>query len=103
MYVTPFLYAFFTQNPHCANVCLSKPSLLFLLYMKCFYGTATAVNENNLVTGVVSILEKELQLKDGTLSLSGFAQHSVDLLNQGFTVLESVAGRCEHPGLFSTP
>lgn len=71
-------------------------SLLFLRGVTWFYGTAARVNDNNLSTVVVGILDKAQQLKDGPLPLSVFAQRRTELFKQGYAILESFANPCDY-------
>lgn len=54
--------------------------MLFLRDIVWVYGTVPTVYENFIVTEVAAVSERELQLKDGPLSLSVFAQCHADLL-----------------------
>lgn len=71
--------------------------------MMSFYSTAGAVNENNLATETFSNWDKALQLEDGSLGLSRFAQLRTSLLEQGFMILESFAAPYQHHEWCGTP
>lgn len=49
--------------------------------MVCVYHTTAAVNESDLVTDFVAVLDRALQLKDEPLALLCFSQRRSDLLN----------------------
>lgn len=70
--------------------------MIFLRNTVRLYGTSGAVNENSLIADLADVLEKPLQLKDGLLALSIFAQRRPDLLKQGYTILPSFADKCGH-------
>lgn len=48
---------------------MSEQSVLFLQDMAWTYRTATAVNEDNLMTDLGDVSDKVLQLKDGQVAL----------------------------------
>lgn len=79
-HVKLFPRAFFILIFYRSKVFLLKASLLFLQQRTWIYGITVAVNENKLATKVVAIWA--LQLNDGPLALSVFAEHRTYLLKK---------------------
>lgn len=65
--VASFLRAFLIWHSHQASVFLSKQSVLFVRHIVWLYVTAAAAAEKNIVTEVVAVWDKAVQLKDGPL------------------------------------
>lgn len=57
------------------------------------YNTVAGINEINLATEVVAILNKTLKLRDKPLAPSLFEQRRTPLRKQGFEILECFANR----------
>lgn len=78
------------HGSHRGNVFFSKQPILFLRDKVCVHDTIAAVNEKDIVTEVVGIMDNALNLKDRTLALSCSAQRHIDLQEEDCTFLEAL-------------
>lgn len=99
----PFLHALFSQNAHRSSVFLLEQSVLILQYMVWVYGTTAAASQKGIVTEVVVVWDKALQLNDGLLALPFYVLCRTEFMKQVHTVLEGFAESCEYHQGCSVP
>lgn len=90
--VATLMYALLIRKLYRKNIYLSKKPAAFLRDMMSIQDTAAAGMNVDLWNILQIFWEKVLQLRDGPLALSFFAQRRKDLLKPGHTILESLVG-----------
>lgn len=86
--ISPFLRAFLIRDSQRATFYLFEKSVLFLRDILQVCGTAAAVNEHNSKIVLAAIWHNMLQLRDGLLVQSFFAERRAVFWKQSYVIVE---------------